>query len=121
MGTTNSVGSPFFFEKPKVARHRGGPQLGRSGHPGGRGAGEQVPVPYAPERVIWMPRFHHKINAAARYASPFSLPVFNKYLLAAGGRDGKGAESIAGRRWEPPASKRRTAFREVLLRSSCSA
>lgn len=114
MGTTNSVGSPFFFEKPKVRAI----VVDHSWAVPGIQAGG-VPVskywPYAPERVILVPDFTNKINAAARYASPFSLPVFNKYLLAAADEMEKGLESYRRAALGAPASKRRTAFREVLL------
>ena len=111
---TALVGSPFFFEKPKVRAI----VVDHSWAVPGIQAGG-VPVskywPYAPERVILVPDFTNKINAAARYASPFSLPIFNKYLLAAADEMEKGLESYRRAALGAPASKRRTAFREVLL------
>jgi hypothetical protein len=114
MGTTNSVGSPFFFQKPKLRAIT----ADHSWTPSGIQAGG-VPVsaywPYAPDRVILVPDFSNRTNAAARYASPFGLPVFSKYLLLAAAEMEKGLESYRRAALNAPASKRATAFREVLL------
>lgn len=120
MGTTNSVGSPFFFQQPKqralAVEHSWSP-------PGIEAGGVRVSAywPYAPERVILVPDFSNRTNAAARYASPFGLPVFNKYLLLAAGEMEKGLESyrLAALR-APPASARRPSAR-CCWPSSCSA
>jgi hypothetical protein len=114
MGVTNSIGAPFFFQKPKpraiVVEHSWA-------RPGIRGGG--VPVseywPYAPARVILLPDFTNRTNAAARYASPFSLPVFNKYLLLAADEMEKGLTSYRQAALNAPPNKRKGAFREVLL------
>ncbi|HWQ53008.1 MAG TPA: hypothetical protein VN442_04940 [Bryobacteraceae bacterium] len=114
MGTTNSIGSPFFFQEPKVRAV----EVEHSwAIPGVQAGGLRISKywPYAPERVILVPDFTNKTNTAARYASPFSLPVFNKYLLAAAGEMEKGLESYRRAALQAPVSKRRTAFREVLL------
>lgn len=114
MGTTNSIGSPFFFEKPKkraiVVEHSWTP-------PGIEAGGVRVSAywPFAPDRVILVPDFTNRTNAAARYASPFTLPVFNKYLLLAAGEMEKGLESYRRAALRAPAGKRKSAFREVLL------
>jgi hypothetical protein len=114
MGTTNSIGSPFFFQKPKaramVVEHSWTPAGIESGG---------VPVsaywPYAPDRVILVPDFTNRTNAAARYASPFSLPVFHKYLLLAADEMEKGLVSYRRAALQAPAAKRKSAYREVLL------
>lgn len=114
MGTTNSIGSPFFFDKPQ-------PRTMTVEHswtfPGIKGGG--VPIsyywPFAPSRVILNPDFSNRVNAAERYAHPFSLPVFNKYLLLAADKMEKGLESYRSAALAAPAEKRRIAFREVLL------
>ncbi|MCZ2150089.1 MAG: hypothetical protein LC126_20215 [Bryobacterales bacterium] len=114
MGTTNAIGSPLFFQEPKVRAI----EVEHSwALPGIEAGGVRVSKywPYAPERVILSPDFTNKTNAAARYAGPFSLPVFNKYLLAAAGEMEKGLESYRRAALQAPAGKRRTAFREVLL------
>lgn len=114
MGTTNAIGSPLFFEQPKVRAI----EVEHSwALPGIEAGGVRVSKywPYAPERVILTPDFTNKTNAAARYASPFSLPVFNKYLLAAAAEMEKGLESYRRAALRAPSGKRRAAFREVLL------
>jgi len=114
MGTTNSIGSPFFFQKPKpraiVVDHSWAV-------PGIQAGGVRVSPywPYAPDRVILNPDFTNRTNAAARYAAPFSLPVFNKYLLLAAGEMEQGLRSYRAAALRAPAGKRPGAFREVLL------
>jgi hypothetical protein len=114
MGVTNALGAPLFFEKPQpraiVVEHSWSV-------PGIQAGG--VPVnaywPYAPERVILVPDFSNRTNAAARYASPFSLPVFNKYLLLAADEMEAGLLAYRRAALEAPPGKRPGAFREVLL------
>jgi hypothetical protein len=114
MGTTNSIGSPFFFDEPQ-------PRTMTVEHSwaiaGVRGGG--VPInyywPFAPRRVILNPDFSNRINVAEQYARPFTLPVFNKYLLLAAGEMEKGLERYRTAALAAPAEKRRTAYREVLL------
>jgi hypothetical protein len=114
MGTTNSIGSPFFFQKPK-------PRAITVEHswsvPGIESGGVRVSPywPYAPERVILVPDFTNRNNSAARYASPFSIPVFNKYLLLAAGEMEEGLQLYRRAALQAPPAKRRAAFREVLL------
>lgn len=52
---------------------------------------------------------------AARYAQPFSLPVFNKYLLLAADEMEAGLKSYRQAALKAPERKRQAAFREVLL------
>jgi hypothetical protein len=112
MGVTNSIGAPLFFQKPRaiVVEH--------SWAVPGIQAGD-VPVseywPYAPERVIFVPDFSNRTNAATRYASPFTLPVFNKYLLLAADEMETGLRSYRKAALNASADKRKGAFREVLL------
>jgi len=114
MGTTNSIGSPLFFQKPKprvmVVEHSWalpGIQVGMD---------HVSPYwPYAPSRIILLPDFDKGTNAAESYTDPFSLPVFNKYLLLAAGEMEKGLESYRRAAFNAPAHKRKGAYREVLL------
>jgi len=114
MGVTNSIGAPLFFQRPKpraiVVEHSWAV-------PGIQAGG--VPVseywPYAPERVIFVPDFSNRTNTAARYASPFTLPVFNKYLLLAADEMETGLRSYRQAALNASADKRKGAFREVLL------
>jgi hypothetical protein len=114
MGTTNAIGAPLFFQKPKaraiVVEHSWST-------PGIQAGGVRVSAywPYAPDRVILLPDFTNQRNAAADYAKPFSLPVFNKYLLQAADEMEQGLESYRRAAMRAPASKRSGAFREVLL------
>ncbi len=114
MGTNNSVGSPFFFERPKLRAITADHSWSV---PGIEAGGVRVSPywPYAPDRVILVPDFTNRTNAAARYASPFSLPVFNKYLLLAADEMEKGLAGYRQAGLKAPASKQKSAFREVLL------
>jgi hypothetical protein len=71
--------------------------------------------PYAPTRVVVWPDFTNQVNAATRYAQPFSLPVFNKYLLLAADEMEAGLKSYRQAALQPPRRNRDGAFREVLL------
>jgi hypothetical protein len=114
MGTNNSIGAPLFFQKPKLraitAEHSWTV-------PGIQAGGVPVSAywPYAPDRVILVPDFTNRTNAAARYASPFSLPVFNKYLLLAADEMERGLRAYREAASKAPLKKQKSAFREVLL------
>jgi hypothetical protein len=114
MGTTNAIGSPFFFEKPKprtlTMDHSWTPTDIQAG-----GLSLSPYWPYAPARVILVPDFTNRTNSAVEYAQPFSLPVFNKYLLLAASEMEKGLESYRSAALHAPARKQGNAFREVLL------
>ncbi|MEN6533019.1 MAG: hypothetical protein ABFD89_05110 [Bryobacteraceae bacterium] len=114
MGTNNSVGSPFFFERPKLRAMTADHSWSV---PGIEAGGVRVSPywPYAPDRVILVPDFTNRTNAAARYASPFSLPVFSKYLLLAADEMEKGLTAYRQAALNAPAGKQKSAFREVLL------
>jgi hypothetical protein len=114
MGTNNSIGAPLFFQKPKpraiVVEHSWSV-------PGIQAGGVSVSAywPYAPDRVVLVPDFTNRNNVAAEYASPFSLPVFNKYLLQAADEMERGLQSYRQAAINAPTNKRKSAFREVLL------
>jgi hypothetical protein len=114
MGTTNSIGSPFFFQEPKSRAISADHSWSIPGIQAG-GAYVHRYWPYAPARVILVPDFTNRSNAAARYASPFSLPVFNKYLSLAADEMENGLESYRHAALQAPRAKRVSAFREVLL------
>jgi hypothetical protein len=71
--------------------------------------------PFAPRRVILMPDFSNKVNVAQRYAQPFSLQVFSKYLLLAADEMEKGLETYRRAALAAGEAKRKSAYREVLL------
>lgn len=71
--------------------------------------------PYVVRDYLFYPDFSNQINKAENYAKPFSLEVFTKYLrLAADGME-KALQSYRRAALHAPASKKRNAFREVLL------
>lgn len=114
MGTTNAIGAPLFFEKGEPLamsqEHSWTDQETWSRQT------EISPYwPFAPRRVILLPDFANRVNAAERYAEPFSLKVFNKYLLLAAGEMEQGLKSYRRAALAAPESKRKAAFREVLL------
>jgi hypothetical protein len=79
------------------------------------GSGINPYWPYAPTRVILWPDFTNQVNVAARYAKPFSLPVFNKYLLLAADEMEAGLRSYRQAALSAPPAKKFGAYREVLL------
>jgi hypothetical protein len=114
MGVNNAVATPMFFEKPRpramtVEHSWTDPDMWSRDS-------EITPYwPYTPQRLILLPDFTNRVNAAQQYASPFSLPVFNKYLGLAAEEMEKGLESYRSAALGAPAAKQRGAFREVLL------
>jgi hypothetical protein len=114
MGTNNSIGSPFFFEKGRPRAMT----LERSWTDQERWSRISLinPYwPYAPRRVILNPDFTNRINVAERYAQPFSLAVFNKYLLLAADAMERGLREYRRAALAAPPAKRSGAFREVML------
>ena len=71
--------------------------------------------PYVPRRLILNPDFTHKVNAAERYARPFTLRTFMKYLLLSADEMELGLESYRKAAMQAPESGKLRAFREVLL------
>jgi hypothetical protein len=116
MGTNCAVAQPFFFEKPKQARTR---TLEHSWQDQDLWMARARINPYwpyvfTPWYLLW-PDFSNQTNVAERYARPFSLPVFNKYLLMGADEMQKGLESYRRAALKAPVFKRYGAFREVLL------
>jgi hypothetical protein len=62
-----------------------------------------------------VPDFTNQTNMAEHLARPFTVPVFDKYLLLAADKMESGLESYRRAALMAPPSKRRNAFREVLL------
>jgi hypothetical protein len=71
--------------------------------------------PYAAHDFVLLPDFSNQENTAERYALPFTLPVFNKYLLLAADEMEKGLQSYRTAALAAPAAKRYGALREVLI------
>ncbi|HZT32665.1 MAG TPA: hypothetical protein VFA33_22435 [Bryobacteraceae bacterium] len=114
MGVNNAVATPLLFEKPE-------PRAMTVDHSWTDPAvwshdSEITPYwPYTPRRLILLPDFTNRVNAAARYASPFSLPVFNKYLRLAADEMETGLAAYRRAALQAPPAKRNGAYREVLL------
>jgi hypothetical protein len=114
MGVNNAVAAPLFFEKPQpramTLEHSWTDPAAWSRE------SEITPYwPYTPRRLILLPDFTNRVNAAERYAAPFSLPVFLKYLLAAAAEMEQGLQLSRRAALEAPELKRPGAFRDVLL------
>ena len=116
MGVTCAVAQPFFFEKPKQARTRTLEHSWQDQDLWMKRAGMNPYWPYVftPWYLLW-PDFSNESNVAERYARPFSLAVFNKYLLLGADEMERGLESYRRAALQAPPSKQYGAFREVLL------
>ncbi len=114
MGTNNAVAAPLFFEKP-APRAMTLDHSWEDPQAWSRTSQLNPYWPYVPSRLILFPDFTNRVNVAERYARPFSLPVFNKYLSLAADRMETGLESYRQAALRAPDAKQRTAFREVLL------
>lgn len=114
MGTNNAVAAPWFFERPEpramTLEHSWSDPEQWS-----RTSQLNPYWPYVPRRLILFPDFSNQVNQAERYARPFSLPVFTKYLSLAADEMEEGLKSYRRAALRAPAAKRRAAFREVLL------
>lgn len=108
-GSCNAVAAPLFFSKPQdrhVTRRYGWshdnlPTLD--------------PWPYAIRRMILWPDFTNKRDAAQSYIGFFSVPTFQKHLLIAADLMEQGLKHYRHAALAAPESKRKAAFREVLL------
>lgn len=114
MGTNNSVATPLFFEQPEpramMLQHSWeDPVLWQ------RTSQISPYWPYVPSRLVLLPDFTNKVNAADRYVRPFSLGVFNKYLTLAADEMEKGLQGYRAAALQAPLRKRVAAMREVLL------
>jgi hypothetical protein len=113
-GSNNAVASPFFFEKPRPRAMT--LQYSWSDQEYWSRQSQLNPYwPYVPRRLILWPDFSNQINAAERYVRPFSLAVFQKYLLLAAERMEKGLEFYRRAALQAAGWRRKEALREVLL------
>ena len=71
--------------------------------------------PYTSHDFVFYPDFTNQVNKAESYAQPFSLAVFEKYLLASANEMDQGLKSYRLAALNAPAARKRNAFREVLL------
>jgi len=114
MGTNNAVATPLFLHKPKpramtLEHSWEDPEMWT------RTSQISPYWPYAPRRLILLPDFTNRVNAAARYANPFSIPVFTKYLRLAADEMERGLAGYRTAALAAPVAKRRSAYHEVLL------
>jgi hypothetical protein len=68
-----------------------------------------------PSRLIFWPDFTNHSNAAQGYIGFFTVPVFQKYLKLSADRMEQGLQSYRLAALQAPRTKRKPAFREVLL------
>jgi len=113
-GSCNALASPLFFEKPRpramTLNHSWSDQNLWS-------ARSQLNPhwPYVPARLFFWPDFTNTRDRAKDYIRFFTVPVFQKYLNLAADRMEQGLQSYRRAALSAPESKRKTAFREVLL------
>jgi hypothetical protein len=113
-GTNNAVAAPIFLDKPRPRAMTfdhswDDPQVWA------RESRVNSYWPYTPRNFFLFPDFTNQVNAAERYARPFTLAVFHKYLLLAADEMETGLESYRRAALRSPDSKRKGALREVLL------
>jgi hypothetical protein len=113
-GGNNALANPLFFERPKshimTLEHSWTDQKIWSS--------KSYLNPYWPytfQQFVFYPDFNNQVNVAERYAKPFSLPVFEKYLLRTADEMDKGLQSYRLAALHAPPAKKLNAFREVLL------
>jgi hypothetical protein len=113
-GGNNAVANPLFLEQPES--HIMTLEHSFSDHQAWIGATDLNPYwPYIISDYFLYPDFTNRVNVAEQYAKPFSLGVFEKYLLLSAGEMEKGLESYRRAALNAPYSKRLNVFREVLL------
>ncbi|MGI8782870.1 MAG: hypothetical protein ACR2L2_04360 [Acidobacteriota bacterium] len=114
-GGNNGVAAPLFFQKPTKPRamtleHSWTDQVIWS-----RGSSVNPYWPFTPRQFILNPDFTNQVNAAERYARPFTLAVFQKYMRLAADEMEQGLVTYRAAALAAPASKKMSSFREVLL------
>ncbi len=113
-GSCNALAAPLFFSKPKpramTLDHSWSDQQQWS-----RQSQLNPAWPYVPSRLIFWPDFSNRRNAVEGYIRFFSIPVFQKYLKLSAERMEVGLQSYRQAALRAPATKRKLAFREVLL------
>ena len=114
-GTNNAVATPLFFERPETPRIVSFEHSWIDQDKWSQVCRVNPYWPYTPAEFILYPDFTNQVNVAERYVRPFTLPVFQKYLLLAADEMEKGLESYRAAALAAPASRQKGAFREVLL------
>lgn len=113
-GSNNALAAPLFFEKPKpramTVEHSWTDQAIWS-----RVSQLNPYWPLVPARLILWPDFTNQRDRAAAYTSFFTVPVFQKYLALAADRMEEGLKVYRQAALRAPESRRRSAYREVLL------
>lgn len=126
MGTTNAIGNPIFLDPPPARtatfRYSWMDQGQWSGY---LGAEVNPYWPYTVTRLVFLPDFSNRSNAAESYARAVSgieapgetkvLPVFLKYLRKTTDLLGEGLDLYRAAALSSPESKRTGALREVIV------
>jgi len=109
-GGNTAVANPLFFEKPNARipthYHSWNDQSVQDLDPS---------WPYLPRGYLFSPDFSNRANKAQNYVRPFTPPVYTKYLGLAADEMERGLTSYRSAALAAPESKRKRAFREVLL------
>jgi hypothetical protein len=113
-GTTNSVGSPLFFDKP-ISRTMTLDHSWQDPTLWSKASSISPYWPYTARDFILIPDFSNQVNVAEQYARPFTLPVFEKYLLLAAEAMEEGLQSYRSAALAAPTGKQYDAYREVLI------
>jgi hypothetical protein len=110
----NAVAAPFFLEEPKprmmTLKHSWTDEKKWESK-----SGINPAWPYTASEFIMFPDFTNRVNVAERHAQPLTLQVYKKYFLKAADEMARGLEGYRRAALMAPASKRKNAFREVLL------
>jgi len=115
-GGNSAVAQPFFFEQPPAVTNT----LEHSFLDPRKAwdyAGINPRWPYLPYSIwdgyLLYPDFTNRTNVAEKYAKPFTLPVFEKYLRLAADEMERGLENYRKAALAAPAAKKPHAYREV--------
>ncbi len=113
-GGYNAVANPLFFSEPEshimTIKHSFFDQAQWE-----KATNAKSFWPYTFGVFLFCPDFTNKVNMAERYARPYSLKTFTKYLLLAAAEMETGLQSYRLAALKAPPKKRAGAFREVLL------
>jgi hypothetical protein len=113
-----AIAAPLFFEKPepRIPTHdHSGPWGSQPAPATGFRGGPDPGWPFLNRNMIFTPDFTNRTNRAEAAVRPFSFPVFTKYLKLCADEMEQGLTSYRSAALAAPESKRKRAFREVLL------
>ncbi len=116
LGTT-AVAAPLYLEKPEPGTMTKPEPVRHSWEDEAKRARKLALNPASPtgHGGGLLPDFTNQTNMAERLARPFTVTVFNKYLLLSADEMGKGLDSYRRAALMAPEAKKKGAFRQVLL------